>query len=537
MAVTDTSPPDDRRLFLDLSADFWTFWTGQAISTLGTSFTIFALPLLVFRLTGSALNLSLSMAVSYVPYLLFGLVIGAWVDRVDRKRVMIAANVLLAITIGSVPLADLTGHLSVGWIYASQFVSATLRLPFTAAAFAAVPSLVGRDRLVVANGRMQASYSALSVIGPMLAGALSAVLPLSTLLVVDAGSYIIGAGALLLVRRSFNTVDDAPRGTNIRADIVEGLRFLFGHPVLRNISVMMALVNFVSMTVAAQLVYFAKVQLGASNTQVGVLFSANAAGIFLLSLLAAPLRRSWPFSRVALGLLEIQGVVVILIAQLRQFWLVLPLLALWQGIGALFTINTTSVRQAVTPNYLMGRVVSTAGVLGGAVIPLGTLAGGFAIQRTHNISLVYTAIGATVFLLAVVFSFTALGRAERYLPDEGGTRLSVGPSGTLATWVRAASEPASAAATPARVEDSATLPPEDIGAVQASLEAIHETSREIAGALDALSDRAPNPRTLHDTLQRVGAGIEDLTYHWSELTDRVDTAPDGDRSTEPAPRG
>jgi MFS family permease len=517
------SDPDDRSSFGDLSLDFWFFWTGQAISTLGSSFTVFALPLLVFRLTGSALNLSVSTAVSYLPILLFGLVVGAWVDRMDRKRVMLGANLLLALSIGSIPLADATGHLTVVMIYAAQFCSASIRLFFTASQFAAIPALVPRDRLVTANGRIQASYSAMSVVGPLLAGALSAFLPLSALLVVDACSYIVSAAALLMVRRSFNAEGPAPPRRSIRSDISEGVRFILGHPVLRNISLMMLFVNFASQTVASQLVYFSKVQLGASNTQVGLLFSANAVGIFALSMLAGPLRRSWPFSRVALGLLEIQGFVTILIAQMHIFWLVVPLLAMWQGVGTLFSINTTSVRQTITPNYLLGRVVSTAGVLGGAVIPFGTLAGGYAIQRTHNISLVFSVIGVVVFLMPVIFSFTALGRAERYLPDEPVP----GPvgTGTLSTWVRAAStvdgdEASGGEGTSATI---ASLSPEELSAVEASLDGIYESSREIVRALDRLPDASPDPRRLQSTIDAMRSDIEDITYHWHELADHLST--------------
>jgi hypothetical protein len=289
---------------------------------------------------------------------------------------------------------------------------------------------------------------------------------------------------------------------------------------------MMALVNFASMTVAAQIVYFSKVQLHATNTQIGFMFAANAVGILLLSLLAGPLRRSWPFSRVALGLLEIQGFVTILIAQLHIFWLVVPLLALWQGLGALFSINTTSVRQTVTPNYLLGRVVSTAGVLGGAVIPIGTLAGGYAIQQTHNISLVYTVIGAAVFLIPVAFSFTALGRAERYLPGEESTSATA-TTGALSTWLHAASSAAEGIETPAERQPEssiAALAPEDVRAVQASLDSIHESSRDIVRALDVLPDRSPSPQALQETLAALRVQVEDLTYHWNELSDRLETS-------------
>jgi MFS family permease len=280
--------------------------------------------------------------------------------------------------------------------------------------------------LVSANGRIQASFSTMSVIGPVLAGGLAAVAPLPSLLLVDSVSYLVAAVALLLVRGSFDAPDRPIAARSVWIDVVEGVRFVFAHPVLRNISVMMMLVNLVSLTVSAQVVYFARVQLHAGNGQIGLLYSANAVGILLLALLAGPLRSRLSFRWVALGALQLQGVVTIVMGQTHLFWLVLPLFGLWQGLGVLFTINTTSLRQSVSPHHLLGRVVMTAGVLGGAVIPIGSLAGGFIIERTHDIGAVYSGIGVLVFVIPLVFSFTALGRAERYLPQtrEAGERVA-----------------------------------------------------------------------------------------------------------------
>src|SRR5215468_8365704 len=121
------------------SLDFWKFWTGETISSLGSSFTEFALPLLVFKLTGSALNLGIAFAVSFLPYLLFGLVIGAWVDRLDRKRVMILADIGQAAVIASVPTLYLFGALTLWWVYVVAFLSATLHIFTDSSQFAAVP--------------------------------------------------------------------------------------------------------------------------------------------------------------------------------------------------------------------------------------------------------------------------------------------------------------------------------------------------------------------------------------------------------------
>jgi MFS family permease len=411
-----TAQERGRRNWL-LSGDFGRFWLGQTISNLGSSFTFFALPLLVFKLTGSPVNLGITTAAEFVPYLLFGLVIGAWVDRVDRKRLMIATDLARAAVIATIPLLAAADALSVGWVYGVAFASASLTIAFDAAEFAAIPSLVpSSDDLVTANGRVQASYSTAQIAGPLLAGLLITVAPVQQVLWVDAASFLVSAATLLLIATSFNAPRDDQARRAIRHDILDGLRYVLGHPVLRNISAMMALINLVSATVYAQLVVFAKRQLDASDSRVALLYSAGSAGVVLLSLAAGPVRRRLSFSVAALGALLVDGLLTMVLAATRWYWAALVLWAAISGLGIFFNINTGSLRQQIVPNHLLGRVMSIAGVLAWSAIPVGALVGGWAVERTGSVALVYGVIGALVALLALAFSFGPLGHADRYLP-------------------------------------------------------------------------------------------------------------------------
>ena len=415
-------------------SDFWKFWAGQTISQLGSSFTFFALPLLVYKLTGSSVNLAIATAAYFLPYLLFGLVIGAWVDRVDRKRMMIAVDLGRAAVIATIPLLSYLDALSVGWIYATAFATATLTIAFDSGQFAALPNLVSTDDLVTANGRLQASYSAAMVAGPLLAGVLVAVVDLETVFIVDSASFVASAVSLGLVRRSFNP-DEPPERKHILRDVSEGLRYVLGHPVLRNISLMMALINFVLATTFTQLVLFASVELDASDTQIAVLFAAGAAGVVCLGLAAGPLRRRLSFSVAALGSLMVAGVLGVVFAFNNVYWLALVLWAATSGLGLFFNINTTSLRQQIVPSHLLGRVVSIAGVMAWSAIPLGALLGGWAIEATDDVVLVYAAIGVLTFAIALAFRFTALGHADDYLdaPDDAPPEAGPLPDPAVAT--------------------------------------------------------------------------------------------------------
>jgi MFS family permease len=166
------------------------------------------------------------------------------------------------------------------------------------------------------------------------------------------------------------------------------------------------------------LVLFARERLDASNAQIGLLFAAGGAGV-VFSLAAGRLRKRWSFSKVALGSLMLSGLLTVIFALVPWFWLAVPTWLLATGVAGLFNINTGSLRQAIVPNHLLGRVISIAGVLAWSAIPLGALLGGLAIQWTRNVALVYGAIGVLTFLIPLAFSFTALGRAEQYLPQRG----------------------------------------------------------------------------------------------------------------------
>jgi MFS family permease len=401
-------------------SDFWKFWIGQTISTLGSSFTSFALPLLIFKLTGSSLNLALTVVATVLPYLLFGLVIGAWVDRVNRKRLMIATDLARALVIASIPLASVQGLLSVWWIYAVAFLNSALTICFDAANFAAVPCLVRQEDLVTANGRVQAGYATAKVGGPLLGGLLIIVFPLPMLLLIDAVSFLVSAGSLVLISTSFNTTPDGRQApTSLLQDIVEGLRYVLKHPILSWITLLLLLVNFILPTSSAQLVLFAKQWFAASDTQIGLLYAGGSLGTVVFSLLTGRFRKSWPLSTIALVALMMEGTFTALTAVTHWYWLLILLWALRGGADVLFTITSYSLAQTAVSSQLLGRVITVIRVLTWSTASIGALLGGFAIERTNNVGLVYAGIGLLIFGITAAFFLTPLGHAERYLPKNG----------------------------------------------------------------------------------------------------------------------
>lgn len=395
-----------------LSADFWKFWLGQTISTFGGSFTSFALPLIIFRLTGSAISLAITVAVATLPNLLFGLLIGAWVDRLDRKRFMLVINFAQAGVIATIPFLSFLGDNSTSTIYAVSFISSTLGLCFMTAQSAVLPNLVPGTDLVKANGRIQASFSTATAIGPVLAGVLVSVIPLEALLLVDALSFLIAAISLLVIRQNFGVTSERPK-VGIRQDIAVGLHYIGTHPILRLIVILSALLNLVVSSRTAQIVLFAKEQLTANDTEVGLLFSATSVGIVICSLIAGTLRRYISFGQALLGSCILNGILTIALALTTSYWVALPLWALSMGMLIIYNINLAAFRQSIVASHLLGRVGSVLNVLSGIAIPTGALLGGLIIARTGSVAFLFGLSGILMMIVGLLFSFTAVGQSDK----------------------------------------------------------------------------------------------------------------------------
>jgi MFS family permease len=400
------------------SGDFGKFWAGQTVSNLGSSITLFALPLLVYELTGSAVNLALTTAAQFIPHLLFGLVIGAYVDRLDRKKLMITVDLLRVVVISTIPLMAALDALTVGWVYGTGFVMSTLTIFFDSSQFAAIPSLVPESDLVTANGRIQASFAGAQIAGPLLAGLLVSTLPLTGVVLVDASTFLVSAFSLALIRKNFNLVKRESRpSARVRTDVMEGLRYVMRQPVLRDISILVALANLVAAPIYSQIVLFADVQLNATRSETAFLYAAGAFGMMVFGLMAGRIRKRFTFSVVARWSLIIESFLFVIFGLMTNVWVAMLVLALMQGHSILFNIQSSSLRQLITPNDMLGRVMTIATVLAWSAIPLGAYIGGLAIEATGQPDLVYALLGGVALTLPLFFfSFTELRRAEEHIP-------------------------------------------------------------------------------------------------------------------------
>jgi MFS family permease len=363
-----------------IGADFVKLWWGQSISMVGTRVTFLALPLTAILLLGAGpTELGLLNALQFAPYLLFGLLAGVWVDRLDRRRVAIATNLGLTVVVGSVPAAFVAGRLRIEQLYAVGFLAGTLMVLFTVACQSYLPELLPRRRLIAGNRWMEQSRSAAEAIGPWLAGAVIPILTAPGAIALDAVSYVLATVSLLTIRRE--RAAGPLRRAGIRAELVEGLAFVSQSPVLRSLLLCGAVANLAtSMQATVALLYMTR-DLRLSVAQVGlVLGAAGVASLVGASVGGAVPRllglgRSLVSMQLVVGL---GGLLLPLAAGPTPLVVGLLLLASWiQGLaGPVVNINQLSLRQSLTPGRLQGRVSATMRFVIWGTMPAGAALGG-----------------------------------------------------------------------------------------------------------------------------------------------------------------
>ena len=394
---------------------------------MGTIATLVALPVLVYRLTGSAALTALVSGLEAAPYVVFGLVAGALSDRWNRRRTMVTAELLGAALLASIPLAHLLDVMTVPHILAVAFLGPTLATFFDGASFGAVPTLVGRDRIGQANSYVWTVQGLAEVVTPAAAGVALAVVHPSALLALDSLSYLVSGLLILGIRRpmQFTSSDGQPVLTmrQVGADIGEGLRFLWHHVGVRTMTV----VGFTQCVsgggFVALMVVWADQQLGVGTEglRFGIVYGSWAVGSVLASVaLPRVLRRASP-ARVMLYSLPVSAVLGIVAPVWNAWWLGSLSLLAWSVAYTMVVINSITYRQEVTPDHLLGRV-NTAGRMiawglgwtGGAFLA-GVLSGFLSVQPTLFVM-------TSVSLVGVVLAWTSpLARgADRAHPLTSG---------------------------------------------------------------------------------------------------------------------
>jgi MFS family permease len=362
-------------------AGFRNLWGAQTISLLGSQVTALALPLTAaLALEATPAQMGLLGAAGAAPALLLGLFVGVWVDRRRRRPIMIAADLGRAALLLLIPAAALFGTLRIELLYAVALLCGALSLLFEVAYRAFVPALLPRERLVDANSKLELSRSAAEVGGPGLAGGLIGLAGAPLAVAADAISFL--ASALLLARlRAPEPAPTLREHRSIREEIGEGLRVITGSPPLRALAGCSGVLILFSSLLEAVFVLYLTRELGLAPTLVGLIFASGNVGFLVGALLGERAARRIGVGPAIAGGLLLTGLgdLLVPLAGGPPAIVVALLLAAQFLFGCgltIYNINQVSLRQALTPDHLQGRVSATFSLLLWSGAPLGALAGG-----------------------------------------------------------------------------------------------------------------------------------------------------------------
>ena len=395
-------------------AGFRQWYLARSISYAGTAATAVALPLLAYQRTGSATVTGAVAAAESLPYLLFGLPAGAVADRVSRRRLMIAAELLAALAVLSAPAAEALGTLTAVHIVAVAAAIGTAFCWFDAAAWGALTQIAGRDRLTRANSLIWATATVTGIAVPALAGVAATLWDPSVVLVADSLTYLISIALLVRLGRAVEQHGARTSRRSLRKEITSGLAYLWRQPVIRTLSLTGFGLSATSGGALALLVVHAHEQLGLADgdRRIGLLYAAAAAGAFLSALALPKLSRI-----LGTGPLSIFGYLTFLVAVLalagsRDLWAALLLWAVCDFASATAITNGITVRQQLTPDDLQGRVNTTGRMIAWGGTPVGAAVGGL-VADAHGVATAYLLLGMPVALALIALVMSPVRRLTR----------------------------------------------------------------------------------------------------------------------------
>ncbi|HZB50493.1 MAG TPA: MFS transporter [Mycobacteriales bacterium] len=392
-----------------LPAAYWVLWSASSTSNLADGVRAAALPLLAVALTRDPRLVAGLTAVRTLPWLVFGLVAGAVVDRVDRRRLMILANLGQAALLGSLAVAVGTGNAGILALYVVAFVVGVGETLHDNAAQTVLPAVVHRDQLPDANGKLVAAERVTNEFaGPPLGAALfsvGAAVPVAADAVLAAASSAL----MLPVPGSFKVERDEAEPASLRRQIGYSLRWLWRHRPLRTLAGLAAVVGIVDTAWFATLVLFALDELGASQAQFGLLLAAGAIGSVAGALAAPRLSRAVGPARGIIGTLVAAGVVQLLLGLTGGPVLAGVLLAASGFALTAWNVLVVSLRQALVPAELLGRVTAAYRFVGLGSMPLGAVLGGI-LGQTLGLRAPLL-LGAPVLVLAALLATRSVNRS------------------------------------------------------------------------------------------------------------------------------
>jgi MFS family permease len=362
--------------------DFVNLWGAATISTFGSLVTRTALPFTaILLLDATPAALSVLRVAELLPGFAVGLVAGAWVDRLRRRPILIATDLARALLLITIPVAAVLGWLGFGQLYVVAALVSVLGVFFDVAYQSYLPSLVKNDELIEANSKLTAAMSVAEAGAFSAGGWLIQILTAPIAILVDAATFVASAGLVARIRGAEVVGNDGAERPSVVKEIGEGLRAVWGQPVLRALTVTAVAQNLAFGLIGTVFLLYVNQEVGFDPGVLGMIFAVGGVSSFLGALIAGRL------PRFGVGVVMVGA---LLCAALGEAFIPLATVSNAAGIALLvgqqivadaaltvYDINQVSLRQAIAPARVLGRVNASLRVVEVGALLVGTVAAGY----------------------------------------------------------------------------------------------------------------------------------------------------------------
>jgi MFS family permease len=345
-------------------ADFNKLWAGQTVSNFGDKISLIALPTIALLvLDGGAFEVGVLGTLRFLPFLLLAPVAGVIADRFSRRTIMIVADIGRMLALGSISVAFALDSMTMAHLFIAAAITGVLTTFFEVSYQAWLPKLIGTGNLVEGNTKLQISRSLAEAVGAGAAGALIQFLSVARAVAVDAVTFLVSLVALVLIRQRDVRERVEERKTSAAMEMKEGLRTLFGTPILRSLFTANVVVNLGAAMADALFIVYAYTVLDLSPGQVGTAFAVMSVFVIVGAILSEGVAKAMTLGRTLIVTAVVLGAGYILLpfaGATAGFVGVLMAVAVLGFVSPMFDIHVLSLVQAVTPNEQMGRVSGAA---------------------------------------------------------------------------------------------------------------------------------------------------------------------------------
>jgi len=366
-----------RRASLWRNWNYLLLWSGQTISSIGSGVSDLAFPLLILALTRSPAQAGLAAALRTLPYFIFTLPGGALIDRWDRKRVMIVCDTGRALSLASIPVALVLGHLTIVQLYLVSFIEGTLYVFFDLAETASLPQVVSQEQLSAAIAQNDVTFGITTLLGPPLGGflyTLGRLVPFLT----DAISYGVSVLSLLFIKVKFQ-VERVARPRRLREEIAEGVKWVWQHPLVRAMAFLNSGMSGIGNGFPLIVIVLAQQQ-HVPTTFIGAIFAVGGATRILGAFLAPMVQKRLRYGPTIIGLWWLYVVAWSLLGMAFSPFVLVAFVGIFSLVDGVYNIVQFSYRLALIPDELQGRVNSAFRLISYSLRPLGIAVIGVLVQ-------------------------------------------------------------------------------------------------------------------------------------------------------------